>query len=186
MLCMTRWRSLDGGLSECSTPTFRGSASSDVAKEEYSASVARCAPTLHRSMKIAISSPNNTRPHDQGDFGDLEITELDCGSTVFILHACACACHCLSKTSRGSDFGMHVSHVHRQAVYRIARQECSLCRHGSASAPRASQDRKRPSLKKSSKAKAGGGGLVPHEGQGAPAAAPSRAPCKHSRGRRGW
>ena len=30
------------------------------------------------------------------------------------------------------------------------------------------------------------GGLVPHEGQGPPAAAPSRAPWKHSRGCRGW
>ena len=49
MLCMTRWRSLDGGLSECSTPTFRGSASSDISKEENSTSVARCALTLECS-----------------------------------------------------------------------------------------------------------------------------------------
>ena len=30
------------------------------------------------------------------------------------------------------------------------------------------------------------GGLVPHEGQGPPAAAASRAAWKHARGRRSW
>ena len=99
-------------------------------------------------------------------------------------HADACAANLVFCA------GMPASHTHRQAAKVHARQDMAeLRRHISM---QAWQRRRAQSLagqeaahpQEDSQDQGWRGGLVPHEGQGAQAAAPSRAPRKLGRGRR--